>query len=100
KTPDGDSRYKRIMRVWDRKKSAEVSLAENIIPIGPAPGKAGMIILGKKKNDSYSLHDPATGKTSPLPLKKCRIISVNGRFIVYVKQDKTGTESVYRAEIK
>ncbi|MCP4377134.1 MAG: hypothetical protein GY794_13280, partial [bacterium] len=40
KTPDGDSRYKRIMRVWDRKKSAEVSLAENIIPIGPAPGKA------------------------------------------------------------
>jgi hypothetical protein len=99
KTPDGNTRRKQIMRVWDRKKSIEQSLTEDHIPIGPAPEKAGMIVLDNK-NYSYSLHDPATGKTTPLALKKSRIISVSGRFMVYVKKDKTGTNSVYRAEIK
>jgi hypothetical protein len=98
-TPDGNTRHKQIMRVWDRKKSVEVSLAENIIPVGPAPEKTGMIVLGKK-NNAYSIHDPASGKMAPILDGKTKIISITGRFMVCVKQDDKGTKTVYRTEIK
>jgi hypothetical protein len=98
KTPEGRTRYKRIMRVWDRKKAIEHSITQDLIPIGPAPGKTGMIVIGKK-NYAYSIHDPSTGKTSPILDGKTKIISITGRFMVCVKKDQDGAKSVYRTEI-
>jgi hypothetical protein len=98
KSPDGNTRYKSIMRVWDNKKLVEQSLTEDLIPIGPAPGKTGMIVLGKE-NDFHSIHDPATGKLSPILDGKTKIISITGRFMVCIKPDKDGAKSVYRTEI-
>jgi hypothetical protein len=58
-----------------------------------------MIVLGKK-NYSYSIHNPASGKTSPILDGKTKITSITGRFMVCVKQNPDGTKSVYRTEIK
>ena len=71
-----------------------------MIPIGPAPGKTGMIVLNKKTN-AYLIHDPATGKLSPILDGRtgARIISVTGKFLVCLKRDK-GVSTVYRTEIR
>jgi hypothetical protein len=97
--PMGMPGYKPLMRVWDRKKLVQQSMTEGLLPIGPVPGKAGMIVLGKE-NYSYSIHNPATGKTSPILDGKTKIISITGRFMVCVKQSPDGTKFVYRSEIK
>ncbi|MBT3200313.1 MAG: hypothetical protein HN350_10395, partial [Phycisphaerales bacterium] len=71
----------------------------DLIPIGPAPGKTGMIVLGKK-NYSYAIHDPATGKTTSILDGKTKIISITGRFMVGIKPDKDDKKFVYSVEIK
>lgn len=97
-SPDGKMRPKSITRIWDRKKAVEHAIIEDVVPIGPAPGKSAMIL--KYKDRSCKVHNAATAKTSPLLGEETKLINANGRFLVYVKQDKDGTESVYRAEMK
>jgi hypothetical protein len=87
------------MRVWDREKLVEKSVTEGLTPIGPAPDKAGMII-GDEKKLSYSIHNPVSGKTTPILDRKTKIISITGRFMVCVKSSPDGTKTVYRTEIK
>ncbi len=99
KTPEGATRHKQLMGVWDRKKCAEVSLAEGLIPVGPIPGKNGMIVKSSK-GYKYSIHDPSTGKTTPIFDGKRKIESITGRFMVCLKEDAKGSTSVYRTEIK
>ena len=99
KTPEGNTRHKRIMRVWDNKKAVEQSIMQDTIPIGPALSNAGMIVLGKK-NYAYSIHDPVSGKLSPILDGKSKIISVTGQFLVCVKQDAKGAKFVYLTEMK
>ena len=96
---EGIMRSKQLMRVWDRKKLVEKSVTEDLIPIGPVPGKAGMIVVDEK-NHSYSIHNPVSGKTTPILDGKTKIISITGRFMVCVKPGPDGKKSVYRTEIK
>jgi hypothetical protein len=100
KAPDGNPRPKRVMRIWDQKKSVEHSLVDGMVPIGPAPGKTGMIVLNNRIN-AYLIHDPVTSKLSPIldGSTGARIISVTGKFLVCLKNDN-GVRTVYRAEIK
>jgi len=97
-TSDGKMRRKSITRIWDRKKTVEHAIIENVIPVGPAPGKSAMILIYKDR--SCKVHNPATAKTSPLLGDGTRLINANGRFLLYVKPDKNGKQSVYRAEMK
>ena len=97
-TPDGQMRRKSITRIWDRKKAVEHAIIEDVIPVGPAPGESAMIL--KYKDRSCKIHNPTTAKTSPLLGEGTKLINANGRFLLYVKQDKDGTKSVYRAEMK
>ena len=97
-TPDGKMRRKSITRIWDRQKAVEHAIIENVIPIGPAPGNSAMILIDKDRN--CKLHNPDTNKTSPLRGTGSRLINANGRFLLYVKQDRNGKQSVYRAEMK
>ena len=90
---------KRITRIWDRKKAVERPIIEGAVPIGPAPGKSEMILMNREKGSCW-VHNTATGKDSPLPGGIARLINADGRFILYVKQDKDSAKSVYRAEMK
>ena len=96
--PDGKIRRTDMTRIWDRKKNVELPIIKDAVPIGPAPG--GSMILVHDKETRYSVHNPATAKTSPLLNDGTRLINANGRFLLYVKKDKDGAKSVYRAEIK
>jgi len=98
-SPDGKMRRKSITRIWDRKKAVEHAIIEDAVPIGPAPGKSAMI-LKYRKNGRCKVHNTATAKTPPLLGEGTKLINANGRFLLYVKQDKDGTKSVYRAEMK
>jgi hypothetical protein len=97
-SPDGTTRRKNITRIWDRKKAVEHAIIQDVLPIGPAPGKSAMIL--RYKDGSSKVHDPAANKTSPLLGDGTKLINANGRFILYIKSDKEGIKSVYRAEIK
>ena len=97
-SPDGRMRRKNITRIWDRKKAVEHAIIEDVVPVGPAPGKSAMIL--KYKDRSCKIHYPATGKTSPLLNGKTKLISANGRFLVYIKELEDGMACVYRAEMK
>ena len=96
--PDGSMRYKQITRIWDHKKSVEHAIIEDVVPVGPGPGKSAMVL--KYKGGDCKIHDPSTSKTSPLLNSETRIINAQGRFLLYVKKDKEGVDAVYRGEIK
>lgn len=95
--PDGGTRRKTVTRVWDRTKSVETAIIEGVVPVGPAPGKSTVVLMGSGSGGTC-IHDAAAEKMSPLP--EVRFINAQGRFLVYVRQDKDGKKSVYRAEIK
>lgn len=98
-TPDGRTRHKNIMRIWDRTKGVEHAIIQDVIPVGRGPGKSAMVLVHSKEG-RCSVHNAANGKDSPLLGEGTRLINADGRFLLYVKQDKDGTKSVYRAEMK
>ena len=98
-SPDGGARRKTVTRVWDRTKSAETAVIEGVVPVGPGPGKSAMV-LGGLGSGGACIHDAAAEKMFPLLGEGKRLINAQGRFLLYVKQDKDGKKSVYRAMIK
>ncbi len=99
--PD-NPKTKPITRIWDRKTNKEGGIVDSAIPIGPGPGKTTMVLgkplKGVMTPKGYILHDAATGKSWPLCDNFKRVITAQGKYVIYVKKT-LGKPGAYMAEI-
>jgi len=91
---------KRMVRIWDRKAGKVIRTLKDFVPAAPGPTPTTMIIESAADDTkSYQLHDAATGKSRPI--ESClRIVSTNGRRIVYTRREPDRSETIYVGQLQ
>ena len=93
-----------LTRVWDVQAGKEVGVFSGVVPIGPGPGKASMVLWRRqtasepKDRPQVLLHTP-DGKLKPFGDKSIHPISTQGKWLLYIRTDADGKEKACMAEI-
>jgi hypothetical protein len=101
-TPDnGGQQRKRLSRIWDRTSRKVVGRVDRVVAIGPVATKTAMLLASRESgSDELVVHDHAAGKRWMLSGESVRPINVQGGYILYVRADKNGKQTLYRARVQ
>ena len=95
--------------MFDVQAGKEVAVFSDIVPIGPGP-KGSMVLVRaqsakiEEKQSRILIHQQIKksqeGKLTPLGDESVRPISTQGKWLLFIRKDKDGKETVRLAEIK
>jgi hypothetical protein len=98
---NGHMRNKIESRVWDREKKQLTFEVPATIPIGPGPTPTTMVLSSYPVTpvDKPVVHDAKADTTWTVNGPAIRLITSQGKYILYAKKGDDGKETLYRGKI-
>jgi len=100
-TDKGGTRRKYESRIWDRAKGEAVSEVPGLVPIGPGPTAGTMLLApyASAAGDKPVVHDAKADTMWTVDGPAIRVITSEGKYVVYTRKGDEGKETVYRGRI-